>query len=286
MRKIFFAFVALIACSLSLDAQDASSLYIPSDPARVGTAGIALGYDASAYAAEYNSSAIALSGQTFSFGASYGSWAPEASGSGVIGAGGFFRTGKIGIGLFGRRVADSREALLTNENSVVTGSFKPSDLVAGLGVSYALSEKLSLGAAVKFLSSSMAPGVKESSVCFDVNASYRLDALSVGAGVCNLPLSTQVRAGAAYSVSGLSPAVEITYNTDGGFGASAALEYGIADIVFLRGGYHFASGEAVPPSFASLGAGLKFAGVALDAAYILASDTIGGGFTAGLSYSF
>ena len=285
MRKLYISVLAAMVFAAGAGAQDASSLYISSDPVRMGTAGISF-FQASAFAADGNSAAMSLSEAKASFGASYGSWAPDASAGTIIGAGGFYRAGKLGIGLFGRKISDSEEMILTNENSVVTGTFKPSDMVIGLGVSYSLGDALSVGVSAKYLSSSLSPDDKASSVCADLGVNYVSGPLKAGAGIGNVAASTQLRAGASYEIAGLTPAVELTYNTDGGLGVSAAAQYDIAGYVSLRAGYHFASGEAMPPSFASLGLGLHFAGISLNAAYLLASDTIGGSFLAGLSYSF
>jgi len=286
MKKIIIIISALIASVQLGSAQDASALYISSDPARTGTAGVSMPYAASSYAADWNASAISLSESTMSVGIAYGSWSPDLSKNQILGFGGYYRMGKLGVGLFGRRISDSQAITTTNENSVVTGTFKPSDIVVGLGASYAINDALSVGASAKYISSAIADDISESTVCFDLNATYKLDALNVAAGVSNTPLSTAIKAGAAYSIAGLTPAVEFSYNMDGGMGIGVAAEYDIAGYAFVRGGYHYASDEAMPPSFASLGIGAHLAGISLDASYLLASDTIGNSFLVGLSYSF
>lgn len=61
---------------------------------------------------------------------------------------------------------------------------------------------------------------------------------------------------------------------------------GVSGIVFLRAGYHYGTQDKGLPSFASAGLGVKFFGVELNAAYLFASDAIGGTMTFGLGYSF
>lgn len=85
---------------------------------------------------------------------------------------------------------------------------------------------------------------------------------------------------------GLNLQAEADYVLDGGLMAGAGAEYVLADIASIRAGYHFGNSMNVVQSYASLGAGVKFVGIALDFTYILASDTLGGSFMAGLRYSF
>lgn len=61
---------------------------------------------------------------------------------------------------------------------------------------------------------------------------------------------------------------------------------GVSGIAFLRAGYHYGTRDKGLPSFASTGLGLKFAGVELNAAYLFASEALGGTMTFGLGYSF
>lgn len=61
---------------------------------------------------------------------------------------------------------------------------------------------------------------------------------------------------------------------------------GVSGIAFLRAGYHYGTQDKGLPSFASAGLGLKFAGVELNAAYLFASEALGGTMTFGLGYSF
>ena len=87
-------------------------------------------------------------------------------------------------------------------------------------------------------------------------------------------------------IEGLKAAAEFAYLFEGAFGASLGAEYCYADIVSARAGYHLGSKDKGLPSYASIGLGAKYFGVGLNLAYLLASDTIGGSFLAGLSYSF
>ena len=68
--------------------------------------------------------------------------------------------------------------------------------------------------------------------------------------------------------------------------AGVGLEYGIADIVFLRGGFHYGDAVKAIPTHASLGLGLKYAGVHLDVAFLTASKAVGNSLMASLGFAF
>ena len=55
--------------------------------------------------------------------------------------------------------------------------------------------------------------------------------------------------------------------------AGAGCEYSFNEMVFARVGYHYGDAVNVVPSYASFGLGLKFFGVTLDAAYLVADST-------------
>ena len=76
------------------------------------------------------------------------------------------------------------------------------------------------------------------------------------------------------------------YLFSGALMAGLGLEYCIVDIVSVRAGYHYGDAAKALPSFASVGLGVKFAGVHLDAAFLLASKTLGNTLMIGLGYSF
>ena len=68
--------------------------------------------------------------------------------------------------------------------------------------------------------------------------------------------------------------------------AGLGLEYTLADIVSLRGGFHYGDAAKALPTYASLGLGLQFAGVSLDVTFLTASQSLGNTLLFGLGYSF
>ena len=274
----------------ALQAQALSSLLLPYGAESSALAGSTLARPAASFAAMDNASAMSLSCSRFSVGAAYNLWAPESVGSNVADAGAAFRLGdKFALG-FGGRLYSSKELAVTNLNGATIDTFTPKDIIGNLALSYKLLDALSVGVTAKFISSGTAFGV-------DVSVSYARRSLGVSAALCNLGTAVSyggsgyslpmiAKAGAAYKWKGLTLSGEADYLFDGAFAASAGTEYGIAGIAFLRAGYHYGTQDKGLPSFASAGLGVKFFGVELNAAYLFASDALGGTMTFGLGYSF
>ena len=297
MKRIFITVSIFAALSLSASAQSMSSLLIPVDPVSASLASSAAAGEATAFAAAVNASAMSFSADRFKAAVSYGSWAPDAADSKAVNAGAFFRLGeRASLGFTGSYFLD-REMEISSATGAVTGTFTPKDIVARLGFSYLITDCLSAGVTANVISSSVGPDLSGTAFGGDISVMYRQNGLNAVLGLCNLGTSISyggdsysmpmyARAGAAYSVAGLTLSAEADYLTEGAFSAAAGAEYNIADIAFLRAGYHYGAEDMGLPSFASAGLGLKFAGVELNAAYLLASDTLGGTLLLGLGYSF
>ncbi len=88
------------------------------------------------------------------------------------------------------------------------------------------------------------------------------------------------------AIHSLRLVVDADYYLSGDITAASGAEYSFKNFIFLRAGYHYGSKDKGLPSFASAGLGVKFAGVQLNAAYLLASETLGGSLMIGLGYSF
>ena len=80
--------------------------------------------------------------------------------------------------------------------------------------------------------------------------------------------------------------LEADYLFNGGMMAGLGAEYCIADIAFLRAGYHYGDPANALASYASLGLGEVFSGFSIDLAFLTASETLGNTFMMGLGYSF
>lgn len=240
---------------------------------------------------------MSLSVNRFSAGAAYNLWGPKSIGSNVADAGAAFRLGdKFALG-FGGRLYSSKELAVTNLNGATIDTFTPKDIIGNLALSYKVFDALSIGVAAKYISSSIGLDLSGTAFGADVSVSYALGGLYASAALCNLgsrisygntsySMPMIAKAGVAYKWNALTVSGETDYLFDGSFAASAGAEYGIAGIAFLRAGYHYGTQDKGLPSFASAGLGLKFAGVELNAAYLFASEALGGTMTFGLGYGF
>lgn len=294
--KRFFLLTVLSVCLPALCSAQAVNLLIPPDARTAGfaAAGSALGADA--FVSARNVSAAALSERTGAVGLGYDIWAPSSSSIGIVGLGAFYRFGKMAVALDGRYLNEKPYDIISNVSKVI-GTYKPKDMTVGVGFAYQVAESLSVGVTGRFFSSDIAEKVKGSAFCADVNATFRKDGLAAMAGVSNLgskisyggsshSLPALAKAGVAYSIAGFTASAEADYLFSGAFMAGLGLEYGIADIAFLRAGYHYGDAAKALPSFASLGLGLQYSGFSLDLAFLTASETLGNTFLFGLGYSF
>ena len=296
MKKIC-VFLFAISFALCASAQAVPSLLIGSDPVAFSTGGAVLARPADAFALDNNAAAMALSAGTFDVAATYGKWAPKTADNMVVGLGTFYKVNdKLALGLSGRVLRDQPYDI-ASAGGQVTGSFIPMDVVAGLGLSYAVMDGLSLGVSARMVSSSIAADMKGTSFAADITAMYAQDAFSAALGVCNLgsPMSyggasyalpMLVKAGGAYAAAGLTASAEVDYLFSGALMAGLGLEYGIEDIVFLRGGFHYGDNAKAIPTYASLGLGVKYAGAHIDLAFLTASKTIGNSLMLCLGYAF
>ena len=75
------------------------------------------------------------------------------------------------------------------------------------------------------------------------------------------------------------------YYFTGGFAAAVGASYAFDDMVFVRAGYRY-GGKSVIPSYASVGAGVRFAGVKVDLAYVVSSSPMANTLGVSLGYSF
>lgn len=299
MKKIILSI--LVACAmpaLSASAQALSSLLIPSAPEYAAMGGASVALEAGAFAAENNAAAMSLSDDSFAVAAGYGLWAPETAGSQLMGLGAFARVGeRVGIGLSGRYTME-KPMNISSAAGGILGTFTPSEFGANLAVSVKVIDGLSVGVTGKFVRSSIGEELSGSAFGADVSVAWRKDGLSAGAAVCNLgsklkygdssySMPMLVKAGAAYAADfGLTASVEADYLFSGAFAAGLGLEYNLFDIGFLRAGYHYGDKNQGLASFASLGAGVQFAGVELSAAWLTASPTLGNSLLFSLGYSF
>ena len=155
------------------------------------------------------------------------------------------------------------------------------------------------------ISSDLGKDASASSVAADISVTYMKDALKLAAAVTNIggemdygyggyKLPSMAKFGANYTLD-LAPENTLAFNVEGdlvmepsAFMAAVGAEYSYNNTINVRAGYHVGD-EAVIPSYGSVGIGVKFAGLNLDAAYLFGggeNSTLNGSFGIALGYRF
>ena len=282
MKRIIFAFVALSLCAPIIRAQSVSFLNVNPDPASAGMANAGIALAADAYVLENNMAAAALEGPKMAASAGYARWQPKVAGTQMLSAAGFYQlSSRFAAGLLFKNMSYPAYDVIGNEGRS-KGTFTPSEYAIAAGVAYEITDGLAAGLTLRFLSSSLGDAAKASAFGADISVKYQHEGLQAGLSVNNLGTPVNyggesyaqpglVRVGAAYSVAGFTASAEADYLFSGALMAGLGVEYTIADIVSLRGGFHYGDAAKAIPTYASLGLGIQFAGVHLDAAFLLAS---------------
>ena len=227
-----------------------------------------------------------------------GLWAPGSASNTYLGADvGFKLTPDLTLRMDGRYFKDAPYEIASGQGAV-SGTYVPSDLFFSVGGSYRIGGRFSLGLDARLISSSIAPAAKATGFCADVHASYGTEkytamlsvrnlgpGLDYGGGASALPSLATV-AGAVRPADALKVCLEADYLFSGALMAGLGLEYCIADIAFLRAGYHYGDAAKALASYASLGLGATFSGFSVDLAFLTASETLGNSLIFGLGYSF
>lgn len=247
----------------------------------------------------YNPAAVPFTGSDIT--ASYQMWAPGGAKSSNINLLGGIKIGKrMGLTILGAYQV-GQEYTTYNETGKAGGTFVPSDLLAGIGFGFAITDFMSVGVNAKFASSTLATDAKYSAFVGDAFVMFAKGGLKATAGVASLgtpvksgesafKLPTSAKVGVAYDLgfgkSGLQLAADGDVFFTGGMGLGLGLQYDWNKMVFVRGGFHLGTGNAPLPTYASLGLGFKFAGFHIDASWLTANQVLGNTICIGLGYAF
>lgn len=175
-----------------------------------------------------------------------------------------------------------------------------SDMAVDLGYSRRIGEKWAVGIVGRYMHLRR-PEASADALAVDLSASYALplerlgtySVLRAGAKLGNLggyldnsdrTLPMNLTAGAALDTF-LTDAHQITVGTDlgyyfspdavRGFQLSVGAEYNLMQLFQLRAGYHYGERREYYPSYATIGAGVRFLHLRLDFAYLFAAkDTV------------
>lgn len=307
LKNIMMTAVICLTTASFASAQDGSALTfvrIDRNPvsAGMGFAGAASSRE-TAYSSFRNSSVIPFATERLSVGASGQIWAPNGAKSTNLAFGSAFKAGKrLGFSV-GGAYQMGEEYTSFDETGNAAGTFKPGDIVLNAGAGFLILDNLSVGANVRYASQKLSSDNSYSAISTDVFLTYRLSGLNITAGVSSLGSSVKSVSGDSFSLPasatvgaewskafsethGVRLAADADYFFSGNFTAAAGAEYSFKNMLFARAGYHFGTKDAVLPSFATVGLGVRFFGISLNVAYLTANDTIGNTLTLGLGYRF
>lgn len=306
---IIAAAAALAISSLCSYAQDKNSAHqfirIPRDPANGAMAGAGSASTfTTSYSAFRNSAVIPFSDKTVDVGVSYQMWAPDGVKSNDVAAGVAYKVSdKFGFSV-GFAYDMGAEMQTFDASGKSSGKFSPSDMMINAGLGFAFTEKIGAGVNVRYSSDKIADGVTSNGFGADVFVLYKaLPELNLTAGVSSFGSSVKDASGQTFSLpmsatiagaytaaideqNRVDVALDADYFFTGGLGAALGLQYSYDDLIFVRAGYHLGTDKAPLPSFATIGAGVKYSGFKLDVSFLTANPVIGNTLTIGVGVAF
>lgn len=322
MRTKFTIFIAAalfsVVCPAAASAQDVagSSAALPflnssADSRSLGMGGLVTTESAGAYAHMGNAAAVPFSDKKVSAGFSYGLWQPTSVKGNIFSIGAMWNINdKFGV-TFATLTQSGQKYDITDEAGVPTGTFRPNDFRIGAGFAYRFIENMSVGISLNYAQSSVAPKNEMYKTIFstfaaDIQVRYVLDKFNISLTGSNLGVPVK-------SASGISSQLPMNARIGGGYGndfgkhhlsagieggvffggpaagfASAGAEYMYNSLLAVRAGYHYGSKSNGIPSFASVGIGVQFFGINIDAAYLIATGAspMKNTLSVGIGYSF
>lgn len=312
MKLKYIMSVLSIAAFSAAGAQ--SLLTVPSDARSLSMAGSAYSSVATGSEAAANPAGFVLSGKKLSAEAGYVFFQPHRNANHLASVSAGYGIGDrwavvFRAGYFSHAAYDA-----IGMDGMYLGRVNPYEFHISAGTGFRIMDGLSAGVNVRYFNSAMGssviPGYTDGNA---VSADIMLhcvpvSGLNISAGVSDIGSDLSYGKG-EYPAARMPFAakVGVSYDADlaehhrltvscqgdwypysGGFAAGAGLEYSIYDFAFLRGGYRYASGRQMMPSYASVGVGGRFAGVSLSCAYLIADrkSPMLNTFSVSLNYEF
>lgn len=298
MKRLFSVFSLLLAAFTGAFAQDGGSealgfCRIEYDPVYAGMAGAsAVSTTSGAYAAFGNVAMLPLSERKFDFAASYQGWMPSVYKGNDVSLGIAGRAGRVGLAL---------AAAYNFFPEQPEFGIREQDLLVGLGVSVKIVDAFSIGVNGRYARQMLSSEYSYGAFMGDFYISGKVKGFGYAAGVSSLGgnvvsggssyrLPASARLGLGYDAT-FAQKHSLQVNVDGdyfifsrAYSVAAGLQYGFADIVFIRAGYRY-GGVSVIPSYASVGIGFNIKGFHIDGSYRINGD-LRNTFSAGLGYRF
>jgi len=220
----------------------------------------------------------------------------SGSGDAILRAGGFGKIGKFSAGA-GATVNFQKPYEMYSAAGAPQGTFNPMEWNATLCASFRILPFLSVGVAGRMISSKLSPEAKANGFTADISILLKKEVFTVGLSAGNLGTGMDYGNGkvlppsyagvdASFFKGGFKALAGASYYFAGSFSGSIGVQYGVKDVFFVRGGYHYANGTNVLSSFCSGGLGVKFVGINLDVSYLYFPSGKKSALGFGLGYSF
>lgn len=305
MRRLTILTIGILFCGSAMAQELAlGTSQIAKDPVLMATAGAASASSQNIALSAFSTAAV----MPFSEGlgdvaVSYNRWAPAGQLSNRISAGTGFNFGKHFAFSVAGVYGTGQEYDVIDDNGVPTGTFKTSDMMFGVGLAAGLGEHVGFGVNAKYVRETIYEDYAANGVLVDASFAFHAKGLNVVVAGKNfgpkvkdsdgntfrLPSSANVAAYYDLVIAeqhdlGFALSSDVFFN--GGVTAALGLQYAWNDMVFVRGGYNYATAKAPLPSYAAVGLGAKFYGVRLDLSYLTASKALGNTLAVSLGYSF
>ena len=308
MRRLVFITLFALCCVPRLSAQtvypDASSQMtllqarLPRDAASLGMGATAVLESSSiAYSSLMNSSVAPFSANEMDFSASYALWQPGIPSSSNNMSAGFAYNYESTIAVSMAFAYDNLSDYdIADSDGVIRNSYTPSNLVVSLGAAWRFLEFLSAGFSIHYLYSNIYDNVGYGAPSFDFGLTAAHGPLSAALGVSNMG----GKVGGKYSLpssfycagAGTLKAGESQFNlrAEADWYFAGAFRFAAGGcwnwrFLTLRTGYNLGGGSPTGDFF-SLGLGLRFESVTLDAAFLPGAAPMGGSTCFTLGFKF
>lgn len=306
MKRLTTIILAALCCQGAAFAQGASFLEGTPDARSLAVAGATAAQEASAYSVWSNAASTVFSDDKFSAGASYGLLQPSFSDVQQLSLAGYGRISERWSVNAGFRYGMYPSVETADGSGIYTGSFSPSAMQASVGAAFRILPSLAVSATAAYVRSDIGGPKAAGAVGFDLGLLFRSKGFSAALTAANLgtrldyggaqsySLPSRIDLGAGYGIgraSGSRHTLDISAQgslplAGKGMKVSGGLRYGFDGIFNVAAGYNCGLGGL--PSYATLGAGVRLFGVALDFAYAAAAagSPMNGTMVFNLSYAF
>lgn len=273
---------------------------IDRDPALSATAGAAVASPrGTAWHALHGAATMVRSGSQFDVSASYQSWGPSSGAP----QNHIALAGAANFGQFAFSAAYAHQIHAAYQHPT-QGSVTPQDQLVSLGAALALGNWFSLGVNGRFSQYMTVPSTTYGALSADISLYFTpVSGFGLIAGVSTLGTDmiynqevhyhqpAHLFAGVSYDWAIaddhlLAAHAAGEYYFAGHHGLTVGLEYSFMKMLWVRGGYRFASEECIIPPHAAAGLGVNLWGIRLDLSYLFGSAQLSNTLSLGLSYGF